>query len=303
VLILVVLLVGMWFYVDSTLKRTDALSDYSGRPVAGAGTNWLMVGSDSREDLTEAQKQQLATGDASGARTDTIMLLHIPSSGKPTLVSLLRDSYVDIPGHGKNKINAAYAFGGAPLLVHTVEGATGLHVDHFMEVGFGGFANVVDAIGGVNICVDQPIDDPKAGINLQAGCQDLNGSQALGYVRTRATPSADLDRVVHQRQFLHALLSKVTSPGVTLNPFKAFPLLTDLPSAVTVSQGDHLYNLIGLALAMANNDLVTTTVPMAGTENTSVGNVVLWDKNKASELFTAFKNDQPVPADVLTGSN
>ncbi|MBV8932229.1 MAG: LCP family protein [Kutzneria sp.] len=302
VLVLVLLIVGMLVYVDSSLKRTDALPDYSGRPPAGAGANWLLVGSDSRDGLTDAQKEQLATGDAAGARTDTIMLLHIPSSGKPTLVSLLRDSYVSIPGNGRNKLNAAFAFGGAPLLEQTVEGATGLHIDHYMEIGFGGFANVVDAIGGVTMCIDKPMVDPKAGLNLQAGCQDLDGAQALGYVRTRATPAADLDRVVHQRQFLSAVVSKVTSPSVLLNPFRFVPLLSDAPAALTINNGDHLWHLASLAFAMSSKDLVTTTVPMSGTRSTNVGSVVIWDTDKAARLFDALKTDAAVPPDVLSGS-
>lgn len=298
-LILVLLAIGMFVYADFSLKRVNALSDYAGRPAAGSGTNWLMVGSDSREGLTEAQKAELATGDSAGARTDTIMLLHIPSSGKPTLVSLLRDSYVDIPGNGKNKLNAAYAFGGAPLLQQTVEGATGLHIDHYMEIGFAGFAGVVDSVGGVNMCIDKPMVDPKAGLNLQPGCQDLTGSQALGYVRTRATPSADLDRVVHQRQFLSAVVSKVTSPSVTLNPFRVVPLLSSVPGALTVNTGDHLWNLMSLAFAVGSKDLTTTTVPMSGSRNTNVGSVVIWDKDKATRLFAALKTDAEVPPDVL----
>lgn len=300
--VLILLVLGVFVYADFSLKRTDALQDYSGRPTAGAGTNWLMVGSDSRDGLTDEQKQQLATGSDSGSRTDTILLLHIPSTGKSTLVSLLRDSYVDIPGHGKNKLNAAFAFGGAPLLQQTVEGATGLHIDHYMEIGFAGFANVVDDIGGVNMCIDKAMVDPKAGLNLQPGCQDLDGAQALGYVRTRATPSADLDRVVHQRQFLSAVVSKVTSPGVLFNPFKIFPLMSSVPGALTVNNGDHIWNLASLAFTLASKDLVTTTVPISSTPTISgVGSVVQWNKDKASRLFTALQTDAEVPADVLTG--
>ena len=299
---LILLVLGVFVYADFSLKRTDALHDYSGRPAAGSGTNWLMVGSDSREGLTEEQKQQLATGDAAGSRTDSILLLHVPSSGKPTLVSMLRDSYVDIPGHGKNKLNAAFAFGGPLLLQQTVEGATGLHVDHYMEIGFGGFSAVVDDIGGVNMCIDKAMVDPKAGLNLQPGCQDLDGAQALGYVRTRATPSADLDRVVHQRQFLSAVVSKITSPGVMFNPFKVIPLMSSVPGALTVNNGDHIWNLASLAFTLASKDLVTTTVPISSTPTISgVGSVVQWNKDKASRLFTALQTDAEVPADVLTG--
>jgi LCP family protein required for cell wall assembly len=285
-LILVLLAIAMFVYADFSLKRVSALTDYAGRSDAGSGTNWLMVGSDSREGLTQAQKAELATGD---------------SSGKPTLVSLLRDSYVDIPGNGKNKLNAAYAFGGAPLLQQTVEGATGLRIDHYMEIGFAGFAGVVDSVGGVNMCVDKPMVDPKAGLDLQPGCQDLTGSQALGYVRTRATPSADLDRVVHQRQFLAAVVSKVTSPSVTLNPFRVVPLLSSVPGALTVNTGDHLWNLMSLAFAVGSKDLTTTTVPMSGSRNTNVGAVVIWDKDKATRLFGALETDAAVPPDVVSG--
>ncbi|AHH97895.1 LCP family protein [Kutzneria albida] len=301
IVILLLLVVGMFVYADFSLKRTNALPDYSGRPAAGSGTNWLLIGSDSREGLTQAQKDQLATGDSEGARTDTILLLHLPSSGKPTLVSLLRDSYVDIPGNGKNKLNAAFAFGGAPLLQQTVEGATGLHIDHFMEIGFAGFANVVDSIGGVNMCIDKPMVDPKAGLDLKPGCQDLTGAQALGYVRTRATPAADLDRVVHQRQFLAAVLSKVTSASVLANPFRSVPLVSSVPSALTVNNGDHLWHLMSMAFALSSKDLVTTTVPISGSRGTNVGSVVIWDKDKTTRLFGALKTDAAVPQDVLSG--
>ncbi|MFI9382434.1 LCP family protein [Kutzneria sp. NPDC052558] len=300
--VLILLVLGVFVYADFSLKRTDALQDYGGRPAAGAGTNWLLVGSDSREGLTDAQKQELATGSAEGSRTDTILLLHIPGSGPSTLVSLLRDSYVDIPGHGKNKLNAAFAFGGAPLLQQTVEGATGLHVDHYMEIGFGGFSSVVDTIGGVNMCIDKAMVDPKAGLNLQPGCQDLTGAQALGYVRTRATPAADLDRVVHQRQFLSAVVSKVTSPGVLFNPFRIIPLMSSVPAALTVNNGDHVWNLASMAFSLASKDLVTTTVPISSTPTISgVGSVVLWNKDKATRLFDALRTDAAVPTDVLTG--
>src|SRR5882757_10274178 len=122
--VLAVGLLGAGVYVDSQITRVSALADYSGRPDTD-GTNWLIVGSDSRADLTEQQEDQLATGNAAGKRTDTVMLLHTGSAGT-TLVSLPRDSLLSIPGHGKNKLNSAYSFGGPKLLVQTVEQATGL---------------------------------------------------------------------------------------------------------------------------------------------------------------------------------
>lgn len=302
-IVLVLALGGVWLWLDFSLNRVAALSDYPGRPAEGAGTNWLIVGSDSREDLSDEQKGELATGDAAGKRTDTMMLLHIPDNDtKPTLVSLLRDSYVDIPGNGQNKLNAAYAFGGPQLLAQTVEVNTGLRLDHYVEVGLGGFADVVDAVGGVEMCIDEPIKDPLAGLDLQAGCQELDGAQALGYVRTRATPRADLDRVVHQREFIGALTDKIASPGTILNPFKLVPVLANAPDAVTVDEGDHLHHLPGLAFAIggaSDGGTLSTTVPLGGSARTDAGSVVLWDEDKAGRMFEALRTDQPVPEDTI----
>jgi anionic cell wall polymer biosynthesis LytR-Cps2A-Psr (LCP) family protein len=169
----IIAVVSLWLYADNSLHHVDAIDDYAGRPAAGAGTNWLIVGSDSRQGLSTAQADRLHTGssqDVSGSRTDTIMLLHLPGHGKPTMVSLLRDSYVSIPGHGKDKINAAFALGGPKLLVRTVEQNTGLRIDHYAEIGLGGFASVVGDVGGVRMCLDQAVHDNYAGVNLHAGC-------------------------------------------------------------------------------------------------------------------------------------
>jgi LCP family protein required for cell wall assembly len=305
ILLAFVLLLGLiWLYLELNLNRVEALGDYEGRPAAGAGTNWLIVGSDSREGLSAEDQERLATGDAKGQRTDTMMLLHIPDNDtKATLVSLLRDSYVDIPGHGKDKLNAAYAFGGPKLLAQTVELNTKLRLDHYIEIGFGGFADLVDDVGGVEMCLKDPINDPKAGINLQAGCQKLKGNEALGYVRTRATPRADLDRVIHQREFIGALTDKIASAGTLLNPFRMIPLLADAPGAITVDKGDHLHNLPGLAFAIggaSSGKTITTTVPMGGSARTkSGGAAITWDQNKKTKLFDALRTDQPVPDDAL----
>ena len=163
------------------------------------------------------------------------MLLHT-GSGPTTLVSIPRDSLVNIPGFGVAKINSAYGKGGGPdgggpeLLVKTVESATGLRIDHYAEIGFLGIVNVVDAIGGVYLCVPESIKDPKAALNIKAGCQTLDKATALGYVRTRATASSDFGRVERQRAFLSAMLTKITGPSVLLNPFRLVPLATQLSS-------------------------------------------------------------------------
>jgi len=154
VVILLILVIGGYFYLDGKLTRIDVLAPYSRQPAAGAGTNWLITGSDSRQGLTRKQERKYHTGiDVSGQRSDTVMLLHIPANGGPAvLVSLPRDSYVPIPGYGDNKLNAAYSFGGPKLLAETVQNATGLRIEHYMGIGFGGLVNVVNSVGGVTMC-------------------------------------------------------------------------------------------------------------------------------------------------------
>jgi LCP family protein required for cell wall assembly len=298
--VVAVALGALYAVLDSRLRRVEALGAYEGRPAGGRGQNWLIVGSDSRAGLTVAERDKLGTGFAAGQRTDTVMIMHIPrAGGSPTLVSLPRDSYVPIPGHERNKLNAAFAFGGPALLAKTVEQVTGLRMDHYMEIGFGGFAGLVDAVGGVTMCIDKPVRDPWSGLDIRkAGCQQLDSKQALAYVRSRhGFAGGDLDRVKHQREFIGALIRKATSPGVFLNPFKAIPLADAGAAALTVNRGDHLHHLVRLAFAMRalNGDGVTATVPVRGTGSAgSAGSVVLWDRARALALFEALNNDRPV---------
>ncbi|MCV7396662.1 LCP family protein [Mycobacterium paraseoulense] len=287
---------AVWF--DSRLHRDDILTDYPGRPGPGRGTNWLLVGSDSRQGLSPEQQQDLATGgDLGSSRTDTILLVHLPelwSGGRVTMVSIPRDSYVPIPGHGKDKINAAFSMGGAGLLAQTVEQATGLRLDHYAEIGFGGFAGVVDALGGVTVCPTTPLNDPLAGIDLPAGCQKLNGRNALGYVRTRDTPRADLDRMVNQRQFVAALLRAAASPAVWLNPWRWYAVPRAVADALTVDRGDHVWDLGRLGWGLHGSP-TTMTVPIGEFTSGDAGSVVVWNHDEASRLFEALANDAPVP--------
>ncbi|MFI7615522.1 LCP family protein [Nonomuraea terrae] len=302
VVVLLVAAVGMFFWIDSRLAGIDGvLDDYEGRPADTPGTNWLLVGSDSRKGLTAAQRRKLATGRAAGQRTDSMMLLHIPEgSDRPTLVSLPRDSAVTIPGRGRDKLNSAYAIGGPRLLVRTVETVTGVHVDNYMEIGFAGFVDIVDAIGGVEINVRAAVNDPKAGLKLKKGTQELTGAQALGYVRTRkggALP--DFERTKRQRQFLGAVVKKAASPGVLLNPFTSIPLAMSATDAVEVDSGTGAFNMLSLGLAMGDSP-VTTVVPFGGNEVIpGGGTAVKWDRTKALAIFNALKEDKPVPQDVL----
>ena len=295
--------VGYYFYLNSKLTRINALVSYSGRPAAGAGANWLLTGSDSRGGLSRTQEDQLALGhDITGARTDTIMVLHLPANGNPPiLMSIPRDSYVNIPGYGYNKINAAYALGGPQLLAETVQNATGLYISHYMGIGLGGLDGVVNDVGGVRMCLPGPMVDPKAGLNLKAGCQTLNGAQALGYVRTRNFAQGDLQREQDQRLLLKAVLSKVTSTGTLINPFATIPAANGAVSSLDVDQGTQLYQLVQVAFSLRSPE--TTTVPFGGFATESVGSVVLWDHALATELFGDLANDRAVPKSLLSGSS
>ncbi|WJY68999.1 LCP family protein [Corynebacterium auris] len=285
--LVVALLLGAVVLTDARLTRVDALPD---QPIAHtAGTNWLLVGSDSRVGLTEEDAARLGTGgDIGSTRTDTIMLLHLPLTGQPTLVSIPRDSYVAVPGYGMDKINAAFSYGGPKLLASTVEQATGLRVDRYAEIGMGGLAGVVDAVGGVDICVAEPIDDPLANINLQPGCQRLDGPTALGYVRTRATALGDLDRVARQREFMAALTERVFSPSVLLNPIHLTRLFSAAPRVFTVNTSDHIWNLARIPLALRGG-LATETVPVGGFAETEVGSVITWDDAAAEQVFSSLR--------------
>jgi LCP family protein required for cell wall assembly len=278
------------------IDRVDATPS-GDRPANGPGTNFLLVGSDSREGLTEEQSAQFGTGQAEGKRTDTILLLHVPGSGDapPALISFPRDSYVPIPGHGRNKINAAYSFGGPKLLTDTIEQVSGIHIDGYVEIGFGGFADIVNAVGGVDMCLDEAMNDPMATLDLPAGCQTLNGAQSLSFVRTRAGGRGDLDRVARQQQFLGALAGEMVSPWTVLNPIRYTRTALSTSDALTVGEDTGPIDLTRFALGMrraTGPDGEKLTVPIEGTPTISgVGSVVDWDNDAAVALFKAIQND------------
>lgn len=293
-LLVLALLLGTFLYFFSRIDKVDAVQDYDGRPEAGSGTNWLIVGSDSREGLSDDEVKELNLGRVAGRRTDTIILLHRPASGAPTLVSLPRDSYVPIPGRGRNKLNAAYAFGGAPLLVQTVEQVTGLRVDHYAEVGFGGFVGMTDAVGGVEMCPSRNIRDKKSGLRVQKGCQEMEGPTALAYVRARYfDPKGDLGRVERQQEFLGAVFDRAASPATLLNPFRVVSLGNAATTALTIDDGDGPVSLVQFALTMravAGGGGKRVTVPVADIDyRTPDGaSAVRWDRGKALALFRSL---------------
>ena len=301
--LVVLLLAGtavLYVWAGRQVRHVDALGGYAGRPAAGKGTNWLLIGSDSRARLTPEQRRELHVGNSGSRNTDTLMLLHSGDHG-PSLVSLPRDSYLPVPGHGRGKLNEAYADGGPKLLTRTVEQATGLRIDHYAEVNFLGFVQVVDALGGVTLCPDKPLRDEKSGADFRAGCQEMNGTQALAYVRARySDPAGDLGRVKRQRQLISAVASEMLGPGVLLNPFRLVSVLDASLGAMTVDEGSGVRELAGLGWSMkgvAGGDGAATTVPLAGS-GVSVpgsGSVLLWDDIAARRLFRALRNDEPIP--------
>ncbi len=263
VTVLFVTTVATYFWADSKLNREVDLSKVIERPEKGEGTNYLIVGSDSREGLSDDDKKRLRTGSVDGKRTDSVMVLHTGDNG-PTLISLPRDSNVEIPtfkgsesgktyqGTGRQvKLNAAYAEDGPELLVRTVEFNTGLHIDHYVEIGFGGFANIVDAVGGVEMDIPQDIKDTKSGADLKKGKQTLNGAEALAFVRTRyALPGSDLDRTKNQQKFLSALVSQVATPSTVLNPFRLYPTMGAGLDSLIVDKDMGLFDLADMFWSM-----------------------------------------------------
>ena len=231
------------------------------------------------------------------------MILHVPSSGKPILISVPRDSWVNIPGNGFNKINAAYAFGGPALLAKTVQNATGLRIDHYMEIGFGGFVKTVNAVGGVRLCLKHALFDRASGLHLHKGCHNLSGGQALAFVRDRHDfAEQDLQRVQDQRLLLKALLSKLTSTGVLLNPFSIIPAASGAAGTLTVDKGTSLYQLAEAAFSLSHPE--TTTIPIANSNFVVNGqDAVEWDQAQARELFRDLNAGKPVPKSLITGSH
>ncbi len=297
----VVFVVGTPVHAWSTVSRVDA-SPAGERPAAGDGHTYLLVGSDSREGLTAEQRKTLGTGSAEGRRTDTIILVHVPSgSGKAALISVPRDSFLPIPGNGENKVNAAFTIGGPKLLAQTLEQATGLRIDGYLEIGFGGFANVVDSLGGVDICVKTDIDDEKAHINLTKGCQTLDGPTALGYVRARySDPKGDIGRAERQRQFLGAVMKKAATPSTVLVPWRWWGFTHAGAEGVLVGEDTGLvdgYRIATTMRAVSSEEALSLVVPIANANaTTSAGSSVLWNDERAQELFTMLREGTPLDA-------
>ncbi|MET8008425.1 LCP family protein [Streptomyces sp. NPDC005271] len=300
---------GTYVWADTELNRQVDLSTVPDRPPPGKGTNYLIVGSDSRAGLSDQARKNLRTGSAEGSRTDSMMVLHTGANGT-TMMSLPRDSWVTIPSFVRpqtgrlypaeqNKLNAAYAMGGPDLLVATIERNTGLHIDHYAEIGFAGFVNIVDSVGGVRMCVARDVRDDKSGLDLKKGCHTLDGAKALAFVRQRHQEAkGDLGRTRNQQKFLAALANKAATPGVLANPFAAFPTMNAGLDTLTVDKDMGLRNLMSLFQAMkgvTSGDGKRLNVPVSDLGfATSKGSAVKWDMTAAKRLFGQLRNDQPV---------
>lgn len=286
------------YHAWSSVARVD--TDPGGDRPTSSGSTYLLVGSDSREGLTAAERKALGTGNGPGQRTDSIILVHVPSGGgKSALISIPRDSFLAIPGHGKNKVNAAFAIGGPSLLVQTLEQATGLRIDGYVEIGFGGFAKVVDSLGGVRICVPFPMKDKEAHINLKKGCQVLDGKNALGFVRSRKTdPRGDIGRAERQRQFLAAIFRQAATVGTVANPTTWWAFTHASVSGLIVGEDTSALDAMRVVRAMqgaANDEALSLVVPLASTNaTTSAGSSVLWDSARAGKLFDMLRDGTPL---------
>ncbi|MBW3576759.1 MAG: LCP family protein [Actinobacteria bacterium] len=228
--------------------------------------NILVVGSDSREGLSEAERDRLTTGPPQGPpRTDTILLVHArPEEGVATIVSIPRDLKVELPGSGPGKINAAVARGGPDLLVRIVERLSGFDIDHYVEVSIPSFLTVVEAVGGVEVCLREPLVDDKSGADLRAGCQHLDAVEALAYVRSREGARGDFRRIHRQQRFLKALANEATSAGTLANVPRVVRIADRVASSLTTDEDFGLTQLRFLAeqfRGMASGDVQTATVP------------------------------------------
>ncbi|KAA1378250.1 LCP family protein [Aeromicrobium fastidiosum] len=289
VLAWIVFLVAVPIWAWGKIAKVDA--DPGGdRPADQPGTTYLMVGSDSRRGLTKAEQKALSTGGDGGGRgrTDTIMLLHT-GSGPDVLMSIPRDSLVDIPGYGRTKINAAYAYGGAKLLVKTIENNTGIRVDDYVEVGFGGLVKVVDSLGGVEICPKTDIKDKDSGLDVKKGCQNADGATALAYSRNRHTyATQDIQRVQSQREVLGSIAGQAKSPWTVINPLRYLNVASGASGSLTIGENVGPLSLGKFAFALSGSMSgkgLNCTVPLRDF-------AVTWDPERAPRMFDLIAQDK-----------
>ena len=299
--------------ITAAIPRVDAFAGLENRPKKeSSAVNYLIVGSDTREGLSREEIKRLKVGGtdvAAGKRSDTMLLIHISKKrDKAAIISIPRDSYALIPEHNNSqgkvipaaysKINSAYNWGGAPLLIETLESMSDLRIDHYVELNFVGFVRMVDALGGVEICTKKDIDDPKSHLTLPAGTHVLDGIDSLKFVRTRVFDGlGDLGRMKRQQEFAGAMLRKATSAGVLLNPVKMVDFINSALDSVVTDEGLSQGDLLTLGKQLRNlsaSNVRTLTIPLQyyNYNKNGVSAAVLWDPVLASELFERIKNDE-----------
>lgn len=274
------------------LNKVPALAKDSSFP-SPIGQTWLLMGSDSREDKKDPALAGVPLGKFEGARADTIILLSVAKSlSGASLTSLPRDLLVEIPAYQdrsarKNKVNAAYTFGGPQLSVLTVENFAQFRIEHYLEVGFIGLIKLVNAVGGVEVCPNQDFADKKAGLYLSAGCQEIDGKTALAYSRARySDPKGDLGRVERQQEIIKAVVKKTTSISTLLNPVAQFRIVWDLGDAITVDDSTNALD-ISLLMIAALREINSGTIPVkSGGNIENVGSVLMPVEPTTSEIFS-----------------
>jgi LCP family protein required for cell wall assembly len=280
-------------YVSGSIGRLDAGT--SGTPLDGP-LNILVAGVDLRSGLTRREQAALHVGRTVSTNSDTLMVAHVTADHRHIrVVSLPRDSWVDIPGHGMNKINAAFGMGGPRLMVRTVERATGLTINDYAEVNFLGFVKIINALGGVNVCLPFAVHDRYSGLHLSAGVHHVYGITALKYARDRHSfAGSDLTRIGDQQHLLASLFSEAVSAGTLANPVRLARFLSAVSSAVKVDDGFNLDELANQLRGIRPGDVSFTTVPLARTNYVAATgqSAVLWDHAAARRLFAALRNDR-----------
>jgi LCP family protein required for cell wall assembly len=305
--------------ITAAIPRVDAFAGLENRPKKeSSAVNYLIVGSDTREGLSREEIKRLRVGGtdvAAGKRSDTMLLIHISKKrDKAAIISIPRDSYALIPEHNNSqgklipaaysKINSSYNWGGAPLLIETLENMSGIRIDHYVELNFVGFVRMVDALGGVEICTKKDIDDPKSHLTLPAGKHVLDGVDSLKFVRTRVFDGlGDLGRMKRQQEFASAMLRKATSAGVLLNPVKMVDFINSALDSVVTDKGLSQGDLLTLGKQLRNlsaSNVRTLTIPLKyyNYNKNGVSSAVLWDPVLASELFERIKNDEALIEEV-----
>ncbi len=281
-------------YVNSHVGRVDAGT--AGTPSSGP-LNILLAGVDLRSGLSRAEQLRLHVGRAVSSNSDTMMIVHVRADhSSVSVVSLPRDSWVRIPGHGMNKINSAFGLGGPKLMVRTVEQDTGLTINDYVEVNFPGFVKVVNALGGVNICLPFAVNDSYSGLHMSAGMHHVHGITALKFVRDRHSFAlSDLARISDQQQLLASLLSEAVSSGTLANPIRLSSFLSAATAAVKVDQRLSITSLADQLRGISPSHVTFTTVPLANTNYTTPTgqSAVLWDSSAAAKLFASLKADKP----------